>query len=129
MKRFFHLALLLGALLGFMGLSAAVAMSPTCAVMMEQSAKTRAANDMPVAAAAKDCCPDVASGRHRSNQSKDMMPNCLAMTGCFVPLALGGETPFAPDLAMKPVAAHWPLATQLSGRSVPPEQRPPPVQS
>ena len=122
MKRFFHLALLIGALFGFLGQSAAIAMLPTCAVMMEQPVKV-----MPMAAGTMDCCPDAASGKSHWTPSKDEMPNCLAMTGCFVPLTLGDTSAFAPAPTMNTVAAHWPLVIQLSSRSVQPEQRPPSI--
>ena len=129
MKRFLHLALLIGALFGFIGQSAAIAMSPHCAMMMDAPAKTQSAKVMAMASGQMDCCPEAAAAKHGSKPSKNMMPNCLMMTGCFISLAVGDTPALSANIKIIPVAAIWPLATQLTDRSVPPEQKPPSIQS
>ena len=130
MKRFFHLVLLIGALFGLVGQSAAIAMSPDCAVMMDAPAKAQSVKAaMPMASGQMDCCPNAAPAKHDSKASKNMMQGCLMMSGCFVSLAVNDTSVFSSDFVMNPVAAIWPLATQLTSLSVPPEQRPPSIQS
>ena len=130
MKRFFHLALLIGALFGLVGQSAAIAMSPHCAMMMDAPANAQAAKAaMPMASGEMDCCPKAAPAKHDSKSSNEMMQGCLMMSGCFMSLAVDDTPLFSSDFRLLPVAAIWPLATQLSGRSVQPEQRPPSIQS
>ena len=128
MKRIFHLALLACALFGLAGQSAANAMSPHCEPMMERPVAAHSVPDMAMAAV-MDCCPQSTPAKHDPKPGKEMMPNCLMMTGCAISLAVDNSPQFSSHFAMKPVAAIWPLATQLSGRSVPPEQRPPSIQS
>ena len=129
MIRFLHLALLIGALFGLIGQGAAIAMSPHCAMMMDATAKTQSAKAMVMASGQMDCCPEAAPAKHGSKPSKNMMPNCLMMTGCFISLAVGDTPALSANIKIIPVAAIWPLATQLTGLSVPPEQKPPSIQS
>ena len=129
MNRFLHLALLIGALFGFIGQSAAIAMSPHCAMMMDATAKTQSVKVTVLASGQMDCCPEAAPAKHDSKPSKNMMPNCLMMTGCFISLAVGDTPALSANIKLVPVAAIWPLAAQLTGRSVPPEQKPPSIQS
>jgi hypothetical protein len=129
MKRFFHLALLIGALFGLIGQGAAIAMSPNCSAMMDMPAMAQSAKAISIASGQMDCCPKAAPAKHDSTPSKDMMQGCLMMSGCFMSLAVDNTPALSAHVALKPVAAIWPLATQLSGRSVPPEQRPPSIQS
>ena len=121
MKRFFRLALLIGAFFGLVGQSAAIAMSPHCAAAMMQSAKPVQRETM----GKMDCCPDAATGKHDSKPSKGGMPGCPMMAGCFVSLALSEAVAVPVVTPIKPAPFLWSLASQLSGRSTAPEAPPP----
>ena len=129
MKLFFHLALLIVALFGLIGQSAAIAMSPHCAMMMDAPAKAQSAKAMAMASGEMDCCPGTAPAKHDSKPSNDMMQGCLMMSGCYISLAVDDKATFSSGFRVLPVVAIWPLSAQLTGRSVPPEQRPPSIQS
>ena len=123
MKRYFHLALLIGALFGLMGQSVAMAMSPNCAAVMMQPAKAEASKHRTMGT--MDCCPEAAGRKHDSKPSKEGMRGCLMMGGCFVSFALN-DTPALPAVTpIKPPLFTWSLASQLVGRSTAPEPPPP----
>ena len=128
MKRFYHLALLIGALIGLFGQSAAIAMAPHCAMMAEQMVAVQSGHGMAMTTA-MDCCPHSTAAKHDSKPGKDMMPNCPMMAGCAFSLAMNDAPELSSNFAVKPAATIWPLATQLAGRTVLPGQRPPSIQS
>ena len=125
MNRYFRLALLIGALFGLIGQSVAMAMSPNCATAMMQPAKAQASKHM--AMDKMDCCPESADSNHGSKPSKDGMPGCPMMAGCFVSFALS-DAPVLPAVTpIKPAPFVWSLASHLSGRSTAPEPPPPTI--
>lgn len=128
MKRFFNLLLLITALAGLIGQSAASAMAPHCVMKAVQTIAVQSGHGKAMATA-MDCCPQSAPGNHDSKPGKDMMPNCPTMAGCAITLATIDTTELSSNFARKPVATIWPLATQLTGRTLLPEQRPPSIQS
>jgi hypothetical protein len=125
-KRFFHLALLIGALFGLFGQGVAMAMSPHCAAVIAQSAKAQTAANMPMSGA-MDCCPDATPGKNGSKPAKDMMPDCPLMAGCFVSLTLDEAVVLSPIESIKPAAAVWSPVTLLVGRSTAPDLPPPTI--
>lgn len=114
MKRLFSLALLLGALFGLLAQEAAFAAGPA---MIDAK---------PAVAMSADCMEMMRDEQPEPAQKPchGLTLDCIAMMGCFVPIAL----PSAPDTpeAMAVEAAHFPKAVYaLSGLSKEPEPEPP----
>lgn len=119
MKRWFSLALLLGALLGLMGQEAAFArvmpvekaeqatsmaqMSPECAQMMGL-AKQQPESGMPC---------------------KGMTPDCIAKMGCAVPVALLPTLSPGISPVFRAIAPRLAPVSPLVGRNIGPEPEPP----
>jgi hypothetical protein len=125
-KRFYHLALLIGALLGLFGQGVAMAMSPHCTAAIAQYAKAQTAANISLHGN-MDCCPDAKTGKNDSKSAKDMMPECPMMAGCFVSLTLDEVVVFSPIKSIKPAAAVWSPVTLLVGRSTAPDLPPPTI--
>lgn len=120
MKRWFSLALLLGALLGLLGQEAAFAH-----VMSVEKAEQTA---MPAQMNA-DCAEMMGLAKQQPQPEKQpcqgMTPDCIAKMGCAVPMAL--IPPLAFDLVPQFRAAA-PLQTPVAplvGRDTGPEPEPP----
>lgn len=126
MKRFFHLALLIGALVGFLGQGVAMAMSPNCDAAMVQHAKVQSAKTMPTAGM-MDCCPEAQSGKNGSKHDAHMMPNCPMMAGCFLSLAMGSVSAVPALIPIKGATADWAFVTRLASRATAPEPPPPTI--
>lgn len=119
MKRWFSLALLLGALLGLLGQEAAFArvmpvekaeqgtamaqMSPECAQMMGL-AKQQPESGMPC---------------------KGMTPDCIAKMGCAVPLALLPALSSGVSPVFRALVPRLAPVSPLVGRNIGPEPEPP----
>lgn len=120
MKRWFSLALLMGALLGLLGQEAAFAR----VMPVEKAEQISAAAQMNA-----DCAEMMGLAKPQPQPEKQpcqgMTPDCIAKMGCAVPLAL--IPPLAFDLAPQFRAAA-PLQTPVSplvGRDTGPEPEPP----
>ncbi|MEO7247502.1 MAG: hypothetical protein ABIW31_03530 [Novosphingobium sp.] len=125
-KRFIHLALLIGALLGFLGHGVAMAMSPNCDAAMVQPARAQLAKNMSTAGT-MDCGSETSSGKNGSKPVKDTMPNCPMMAGCFVSLAMGSVPAMPAMIPIKGATAYWALVTRLASRATAPEPPPPTI--
>lgn len=126
MRKFFPLALLIGAVLGLFGHGVVLAMSPNCAAASVQSANVQTATNMPMSGQ-MDCCPHAATGKNGSKPAKDTMPNCQMMAGSFVSLAIGDAPAVPTMIPSKAANADWPLVAQLASRATAPELPPPTI--
>ena len=120
MKRWFSLALLLGAILGLLGQEAAFAH----VMPVEKAEQTATAAQMNA-----DCAEMMGLAKQAPQPEKQpcqgMTPDCIAKMGCAVPLAL--IPPLAFDLVPQFRAAA-PLQTPVAplvGRDTGPEPEPP----
>jgi hypothetical protein len=125
LKRWFSLALLLGALLGLLGQEAAFAH----VMPVEKAGQTATAAQMNAGQMSADCAEMMGLAKPQPQPEKQpcqgMTPDCITKMGCAVPLAL--IPPLAFDLVPQfRAAAHLqtPVAP-LVGRDTGPEPEPP----
>lgn len=123
MKRWFSLALLLGALLGLLGQEAAFAH----VMPVEKAGQTATATQMNAGQMSADCAEmmGLAKPQPEKQPCQGMTPDCVAKMGCAVPLAL--IPLFAFDLVpqFRTAAPLQTPAAPLAGRETGPEPEPP----
>lgn len=117
MKRFVHLFLLLGAVIGLIGQAAAYASAPVVA-----------APPMAIAGMSADCMKAMAQEQQPSGKPcKGLTLDCIAAMGCVVPIVLRD----APRIPAAPIPhqamAFWTTTTILHGSDLTPEPEPPTI--
>ncbi len=114
MKRALSLFLLLGAMIGLLGQSAAYA-SGSSALSVPTTMSGMSA----------ECMKMMAKQQPAKKPCKGMTLDCIAAMGCAVPIILRDAPPLPASFAPIKAAAFWPAAIVLRGSELTPEPEPP----
>lgn len=123
MKRWFSLALLMGALLGLIGQESAFAR----VVPAAQAAQTSAVVQTDSGQMSADCAEmmKLAQQPQQDTPCQGMTPDCVAKMGCSVPVALIPPLLGAAPTKFRLLAPRQMPVARLIGREVSPEPHPP----
>jgi len=121
MKRLLHIGLLLMALLGLMGQSTAMAMTPARVTGMATQ------ESLQISMAAMDCTDMATAPGPGKAPCKKITLQCMAAMGCAPVALVEPVESSAPPLAIEQVKSALPLAARLWGRSYGPEPDPPSI--
>lgn len=116
LDRLIRYLFIFGVVLGLAGQGVASASTP-CMAMMQRQASAMVGMS--------DCMAGQDKPDKQSTPCKEMMPGCLAMSGCAVLAALDGPTAAVHEPLFVATAASWPATSVLIGRNIAPDPDPP----
>lgn len=118
LNRLVRCLFIFGVVLGLAGQGVASASTPCMAMMQRQ---VTAMDGM------SDCMAGQDKPVKQSAPCKEMMPGCLAMSGCAVLAALDGPSAAVHEPLFVATTASWPATPVLIGRNIAPDPDPPSI--